>query len=348
LLEHQRIAITIVENDSPNDSMKYLQEWIDGRLNAPISTQNPLDKSQGHTRNCTFVTLQESDIFPHSSTQTYIYQDKSQENTVEITLIKASANRGYAAGNNIGIRYALSREADFVWILNNDIVVEPDALSHLLKSEARHRKEGKKNGLYGSLLLYFDTPTMIQAFGGTFSRNLCVCTNKFRHTPLRTFSESDGMETDYVVGAAILASRAFLEDVGLMFENYFLGFEEIDWATQARSKGWSIFTESQSIVYHKESETTKRQTKDIIVYYNLRNPLLFTHRFYPHLFLQVWSYYYLRSVAGKILKGNMKEFMKVTRWLLQFLKKDFSHFTPELQTTMHSNTNLSQTLDAHE
>src|SRR5215208_117581 len=50
----------------------------------------------------------------------------------DVTVIQSGANRGYAGGNNVGIRAALHTEAAYVWILNNDTIVHPLCLDELL------------------------------------------------------------------------------------------------------------------------------------------------------------------------------------------------------------------------
>jgi GT2 family glycosyltransferase len=91
---------------------------------------------------------------------------------------------------------------------------------------------------------------------------------------------------DYVVGASMLISRAFLETVGLMEEDYFLYFEELDWALRAKGRFRLTYCPN-SIVYHKEggslgSSSTPRNRSVTSEYYWTRNRIHFTMRFYPY------------------------------------------------------------------
>jgi GT2 family glycosyltransferase len=91
-------------------------------------------------------------------------------------------------------------------------------------------------------------------------------------------------ETDYVCGVSVLATRRFLEEVGLMEESYFLYFEELDWAV--RGAAFARVYAHDSVVYHREGRSTGastdwRKKSELSDYYTLRSRLLFTRRFFP-------------------------------------------------------------------
>lgn len=168
-----------------------------------------------------------------------------------LTLIETGGNLGFAGGNNVGIRHALKNPSiTHFWLLNNDTVVHAEALSALLARQ----KSDETIGMVGSTLLYFDKPNRIQAQGGagwnaeTFSAaHLGI--NLTREASLEpSFVES---KMDYVVGASMLVSRAFVEEIGLMEESYFLYFEELDWSLRSKGK-FQIGYAPDSFVYHKE------------------------------------------------------------------------------------------------
>ncbi len=112
---------------------------------------------------------------------------------------------------------------------------------------------------------------------------------------------------DYVPGAAMLVSRQFLEQIGLMCEEYFLFFEEIDWATRARGR-YTLALAPDSIVYHKGSATIKRAEEKKERFsllqdrYITKNRLLFTAKFYPYalpiVYLSLIGYIFDRLLAG--------------------------------------------------
>jgi len=206
-----------------------------------------------------------------------------------IQLIQTGSNLGFAAGNNVGLRIALSDPSmEFVWILNNDTEVAPDALNALLQYMVAHPKVG----ICGSTLLYLDEPNLIQAVGGKFNSWLGTSKHLLGH---HAYSEEvctaiDSSAIDYVVGASMFVRRILLEEIGLLGEEYFLYYEEIDWATRMKRETpqWLVGYAPKSIIYHKEGGATG--ANDLAVksynfltdYYFITSRLKFTRKFYPY------------------------------------------------------------------
>jgi GT2 family glycosyltransferase len=161
---------------------------------------------------------------------------------IRLALVRNGGNLGFAGGNNVGVRLALNSPAcEYVWLLNNDTTIDTNALGNVLA-----RAESDPSiGLCGSTLVYHHDQQMVQALGGaTFNR----FTGRSKH--IGAFSALRDVPTDpaateramsYVIGAAMLVRRAYLEQVGLMQEDYFLYYEEIDWSPVARaSSAWGM------------------------------------------------------------------------------------------------------------
>ncbi|MDQ3396755.1 MAG: glycosyltransferase family 2 protein [Deinococcota bacterium] len=203
----------------------------------------------------------------------------------ELTLLESERNGGFAAGNNLGLRHALAHAADYVWLLNNDTTVDPEALTYLVK----RLREEPAAGMCGSKLHYYHDPDKLQALGGaSYNKWFGTAKHLGQHQGAKEPVDLKRLERsmDYVVGASLLVSRAFLEDVGLLSEDYFLYFEEIDWATRAKPRYRPALAEGSS-VYHKEgasigsSSGTPTEKSLLADYYSLKNRLVFTRKFYP-------------------------------------------------------------------
>lgn len=201
------------------------------------------------------------------------------------TLLLSERNRGFAGGTNLGIRHAMEEGADYLWILNNDTVVEPEALDALLERMERD----PETGVCGSRLLYLDQPEVLQALGGgTYNRWLGVTRYLGEGGPARMQVDPDEIEEQlsYISGASMLVSRRFIEEVGLMNEEYFLYYEELDWMERAGDR-FAIGFAPGSVVYHKEGASIKANTlqrnrkSKLADYYQLRNRLLFTRNYHP-------------------------------------------------------------------
>ncbi|MCR5438564.1 MAG: glycosyltransferase family 2 protein [Selenomonas sp.] len=193
----------------------------------------------------------------------------------KVVFMPLDNNRGYAAGNNVALKHALSCEdMDYCWILNNDTTVEDDALSWLVE----HMEKRPEIGLCGSKLVYSWDRSCIQGYGGTYKPWIALSGT--------ILDEKDIPYIDYVIGASVFVSREFLKKIGLMCEDYFLYFEETDWAERARGK-FKLSCEPRSVVYHKEGAVVGANAKhpeeksELADYYSMRNRLLFTWKFYP-------------------------------------------------------------------
>jgi len=203
-----------------------------------------------------------------------------------LTVLQSGANLGFAGGNNVGLRYALAHGAAYAWLLNNDTLVERDALTELVAK--MQREPGL--GLCGSTLLYEAQRGTVQALGGAhYNRWLGTVRHLGQHEGWpQTVDEAEvEQRLSYLIGASMLASKAFLERVGLLQEDYFLYFEELDWAARARGT-FRLGYAAKSVVYHKEGSSIggtdrakagKSYTADL---YALKNRVRFTRRFYPY------------------------------------------------------------------
>lgn len=204
----------------------------------------------------------------------------------DLELIQTGRNLGYAGGNNVGIRRALELGADYIWILNNDTVVNPEAIDHLV---ARMESDPSL-GICGSSLLYHDDPQIVQAYGGARYNRWTSRTRylgQFESYDPEIDATAVELALDMVSGAAAFVRRAFVEEVGLMCEDYFLYFEEIDWATRARGR-FGLGVAPKSVVWHKEGKSagTHREEwkrSELADYYGIRNRFLFTRKHHPLL-----------------------------------------------------------------
>ncbi|MDD5106387.1 MAG: glycosyltransferase family 2 protein [Desulfuromonadaceae bacterium] len=206
-------------------------------------------------------------------------------NDSKLTLIRSDENLGFAGGCNVGLRYAQGRgDADYCWLLNNDTVVEPDALTHLV---ARIRLQPKM-GMCGSTILLYHDRRRIQALGGGhYCRWIGLPWHYGRFTRWSRKIDPQRAEAwmNYVEGASMLVSKKFIDDVGLLSEDYFLYFEEADWAIRADGR-FKLGYAPRSIVYHKVGGSVGTSSNPARMsytsdYYNIRNRLMFTRRFYP-------------------------------------------------------------------
>jgi hypothetical protein len=228
-------------------------------------------------------------------------------------VIRTTANLGFAGGNNVGIRCALSAgDADYVWLLNYDTVVRPLALSAMVA----RMKAVPEAGICGSTLLYYDDPRMIQSLGGARYlkwAGVGVQLGAGGRWPIEVRAESIERELSYVSGASMLVSRQFLETIGLMEEGYFLYFEEIDWARRAAGR-FKLAYAPGSVVLHKEgsaigSSRTGRRRSPQSFFWLMRSRLRFTAKYHPEALATVTLYSLINCVQWALLNRNPRIFL---------------------------------------
>ena len=246
---------------------------------------------------------------------------KIRQRFPNIVLIESDKNLGFAGGNNLGIEYALDQQADYCWLLNNDTTVEPDALDHLINS----MEADPEIGICGSKLVFYHQRDRLQALGGGYFNKWFGTVHTIgSQKPIDTTLDTNKIEArlDYIIGASMMVSRQFIEEVGLMNEEYFLYYEEIDWAMRAQEK-FKLGLASQSIVYHKEGASTGGQKAQKFTrskqsdYYQLKNRLKFTYNFYP-LYLPFVYVSIFYALINRLRRGQWDRIPMIIKLMVTF------------------------------
>ena len=157
------------------------------------------------------------------------------DGAADVLLIQTGGNYGYAGGNNVGLRYAMARDYDFVWVLNNDTIVRPDSLAPMVDLMVVH----DELGIVGSTHYQYGAPeTHLSLGGGPYNKWFGI------DTPYHDRPSGAGaqLRVDHVLGASMLVRVKAIRDVGVMDESYFLYREETDWCFRMRAKGWDLAT----------------------------------------------------------------------------------------------------------
>ncbi len=215
-----------------------------------------------------------------------IVDNASQDDTTEklcqefksgIEILTNARNLGYAGGNNVGIKHALQHSADYVMILNNDTVVDPDCITPLLV-----RLSGSERaGAVTPKIYFMDQPATIWAAGGRINPWIGKAGSRGRGED--DTGQLDQPETvDYTTGCCFLAPRTIFEQAGPFDKRYFAYFEDLDWSLRVRSLGLDIWYEPASHVWHvagaSSANTAPERTgtrSPFIIYLLARNNLWF-------------------------------------------------------------------------
>lgn len=215
-----------------------------------------------------------------------------------IMLIKSPSNKGFAAGNNLGIAAATG---DYLLFLNPDTVVTANFIFPLLTC----LKQDKKIGLVSPKIKYYDQPDRIQYAGCRPMHRITLQAKPIGKNQLDD-GQYDGINnTAYGHGAAMMIRREIIEKVGLLNEQYFLYYEELDWCQRIKKAGYQIQYVGTAVVWHKESVATGKNSP-LKTYYLTRNRLLFARLHIRGGLTLAYSLYFLLIAIPKNIWVNRR------------------------------------------
>lgn len=235
--------------------------------------------------------------------------------TPQVKIIASKTNLGFAGGNNIGIKKARGRA---LMLINNDTYVVDDGFSKIYQ-----RLMADENvGAVCPKLRFDEEPKLIQYAGFTPMSAITL-----RNSGIGSCEPDNGQydtpsKTAFVHGAAVMFNWQTLQKAGMMTEDYFLYYEEMDWSEQIRRAGLEIWYDPSQTVYHKESHTIGQQSTTR-TFYLTRNRLLFARR-NRRIPLRWLCYIYIyiigivRDVPRHIIQRRMDLALATLRGLIVF------------------------------
>jgi GT2 family glycosyltransferase len=183
----------------------------------------------------------------------------------EIKLLVSTENRGFGAGQNVGLKYALERGAEYLFILNNDTVVDPNIFEKLLSGF-----EDPEVGAVAPRIFYAKRKEKIWWTGGFLDLKKGRIINIQSHN-LSLFP--NGGSCDYLVGCAILVKAEALKKVGVFNEGFFHTGEDVDLSIRLGQVGYRLCVVPDACLWHKVSASGGGDTSPFYLYYLERNRL---------------------------------------------------------------------------
>jgi len=229
--------------------------------------------------------------------------ERLKENFPEIDLIENLDNLGFAAGNNVGIQKALELNFSHIMLLNNDTEVESDFLGKML--------EGFSNisglGVVQPLICFLHAKDQVWSAGGKWNSILGrAITLGDRRNRLEYNAQSQAL--DWATGCCMLISREALLEAGMLNEQYFAYFEDVEWSLRFREKGYAIRLAADAVIYHEAGASSKKKHAEgtlspRVFYYHVRN-----------------QFYILRSQVTGILAPFAYGYhiIRFTGWIVYF------------------------------
>ena len=189
------------------------------------------------------------------------------------TVMQTGENLGFSGGNNVGIRYALLRGAQQLLLVNSDVTLDPDCAWHLEQALQRE----PELGIAGPSVLARSAPDMVASLGISYSDTTCRMYHLGFGQRYDRRSVPAVQEVDGVSGCAMLIKREVLERVGLLSEEYFFSFEDLDLCLRARREGFRSICVGRAVAFHEGGRSIGKRSPRRI-YFATRNHLLMARR----------------------------------------------------------------------
>jgi len=261
--EYPHYDVILVDNASTDNSIKRIADYCEG--NVQVNSEF-LDYSKNN-KPVQMLELNEKKIKSGKKINKEVYETFSNN---KLILIKNTKNYGFAAGNNIAIKFSLKFiKPDYILLLNNDTIVRPNFLDELVSSAKKY----DEIGIFSPKLLLANNPKIIDSTGHILKWGLIVD---------RGHNEKDTGQYDKkydIMGAKAAASfynAKMIEDIGLLNENYIITYEDAEFSWRAKKRSWKARYVPSSIVYHKSGKSIKKDKKKLseINKISLRNSII--------------------------------------------------------------------------
>lgn len=290
-LEYDDFVVVLCDNASTDDSVERIRHWSRNPQAAQVTPPGRHGQSTGRP-------------LPDSVPMVELTRSQAEAGEIRpgearLVLVHNGENLGFAQGNNVGLRYLLTQpDVDFVWILNNDVVVDPRSLRELVLCA---RGQPGIGGV-GATIYEYNEPEVVQAAGGgVFSVGNISPRLLTKPRGVRGSGKDAPPLLDFVSGCSMLVGTDELRKVGLIDESFFIYCEDVDISVRIRANGSSLVHARNSKIWHKGGSTFGHRslTHD---YYTVRNTLAVVRKHYPLMTPVVASYLIYRTVLPKILR----------------------------------------------
>lgn len=215
-----------------------------------------------------------------------VVDNNSSDGSVELVknffpkarFIMNQENLGFSAGNNVGIKFSLEKMADYIFLLNNDAVIEEKTVSQLVKAA----EEKKEIGIAGPLVLEGETGNVWFAGGK-------IKWLEMKAVHLNQPLSASPYPTEYVSGCAMLIKKDVFREIGLLDEDFFLYYEDTDFCQRAKKKKFESLIVPGAYVYHFEKSEKNKANK---IYWLVISGIIFFEKNVPKI-LKPWINFFL-------------------------------------------------------
>lgn len=216
----------------------------------------------------------------------------------ELKIHSLKTNMGFTGGYNYGMRIALERGCDYLWLVNDDLIVDSNSLTILVKELL-----GLPDAAFvGPLVLTAEQPDVILSAGGNIIKRsfyLSYIGKRLSDVALTV------QPVDYISGCAILTHASVVCQIGLLYEPFFAYDEDIEWCYRARSISLNTYIVPPAQVWHPDTRLRDEDSPSVTYYIN-RNSLYFFDQYYGRKDVLLKLIGNLRTLASWSLRPKWK------------------------------------------
>lgn len=278
-LDYPNFTTIVIDNASGDESLEKIAGWARGEI--PVESRHFQPGASNKAVARLSLSRAESEQDACLEQGLHLLHLPSHERLI---VIESDENLGFAAGNNVGIRYALRLKADYVWLLNNDTVVDQQALAQLVDCMETHPDLACATGQ----IRYYDRP-LIWNCGG----NLTWSGSRKYHyhgVDVASVPQTGALPITFITGCALLARRSTFEKWGLLTERFFFGEEDYEFSMRMRRHQQKIVCCLNAVIYHKVGASVKKSTpKQVNLWYiNYLSRFINMRSFMPEPVWRIW------------------------------------------------------------
>ncbi len=272
--------IILIDNHSSDGSVERIIDWASGKNPFRIESSFVEWKAQELHKPLSLYpfTFDHQNFWDELSST---FKDRPIDFR-SIILIQNNENVGFAAGNNLGIKIdQILFSSDYVYLLNNDVVIEPDTMTNLVNA----LEENPAVGAATSAIYYYFEPKKIANLGGQL----------FWWGTQRYYTKPTSEKIKFITftsGCSLMIRRSVVEKYGSLSENFFFGEEDFEFSLRLKKNKVPMVCVPLSKVYHKESKSSGKLFNELIKkkFIHVFNRFIDMKNYYPLIVFAMWRW----------------------------------------------------------